>query len=356
MQRKLALLLCSVMLIAVFAAGCGGDQKASTDAGEEAKVETKTTLEKIKERGKVIVGVNNQLPGFGYLDPNGEYTGFDVDFGRALAAAIFGDPNAVEFRPLSDQRRFTALQMGEIDVLIRNTTWTIHRDTALGLNFGPTTFYDGQGMLVRKDSGINSLKDLDGKRIGVLAGTTTELNLTDYIRKLGISAEVVTFDNVDAVVAAYKEGSVDAWTSDKSALLSRMATLSNPDEHKILPETMSKEPLGPVVREGDDQWFDIVTWVVFATIQAEEFGITSQNIDEFLQSEDPSIKRFLGLEGNFGENLGLENDFVVKVIRNVGNYGEIFDRHLGPDTVFGLERGINDLWTNGGLMYPPPFR
>ncbi|MCL0071668.1 transporter substrate-binding domain-containing protein, partial [Peptococcaceae bacterium] len=185
---------------------------------------------------------------------------------------------------------------------------------------------------------------------------TTELNLTDYIRKLGISAEVVTFDNVDAVVAAYEEGSVDAWTSDKSALLSRMATLSNPDEHKILPETMSKEPLGPVVREGDDQWFDIVTWVVFATIQAEEFGITSQNIDEFLQSEDPSIKRFLGLEGNFGENLGLENDFVVKVIRNVGNYGEIFDRHLGPDTVFGLERGINDLWTNGGLMYPPPFR
>ena len=355
MQRRMVLLLCVIMLVAVVAVGCGGEQQAATDAPEN-KTETKTTLETIKERGKVVVGVNNQLPGFGYLDPSGEYTGFDVDFGRALAAAIFGDPNAVEFKPLSDQRRFTALQMGEIDVLIRNTTWTIHRDTELGLNFAPTTFYDGQGMLVRKDSGINSLKDLAGKRIGVLAGTTTELNLTDYMRKLNIEFETVTFDNVDAVVAAYEGGSVDAWTSDKSALLSRMTTLSNPAEHKILPETMSKEPLGPVVREGDDQWFDIVTWVVFATIQAEEFGITSENIDEFLQSEDPSIKRFLGTEGKFGEQLGLENDFVVKVIKGVGNYGEIFDRHFGPDTAFNLERDINDLWTNGGLLYSPPFR
>jgi general L-amino acid transport system substrate-binding protein len=347
MRKQVLLLLTLLMVVTAFLSGCGG----STAPTEEKK----STLDVVKERGKVIVGVNNALPGFGYLESDGSYKGFDVDFGRAIASAIFGDPNAVEFRPLSAQERFTAVQTGEVDVLIRNSTWTTTRDTSVGLNFVATTFYDGQGIMVRKDSGVKSMKDLAGMRIGVDTGTTTELNLATYFRKLGIEFEPVTFDGSDAVVAAYEAGNVDAWTTDKSGLVSRMTTLATPGDHMILEETMSKEPLGPSVKAGDETWADVVKWITFATIQAEEFGINSSNIDSALTSEDPAVLKFLGVEGELGAGLGLDNDFVVKLIKGVGNYGEIFDRHVGKDTIFNLERGQNGLWTNGGLMYSPPF-
>ncbi|MBO8157403.1 MAG: amino acid ABC transporter substrate-binding protein [Bacillaceae bacterium] len=368
-KRSWIFLFSIVMAFAFVLAGCsddseeastsndsGGDSQATSGTSGGSGGSAKPTLERVKERGKIIVGVNGKLPGFGYVDENGEYSGFDVDFGRALAAAIFDDPNAIEFRPLSAQERFTALQTGEIDVLIRNTTWTLTRDTEVGGQFAPTTFYDGQGIMVRKDSGINSLEELEGARIGVQAGTTTELNLADQFRKLGIEYEAVVFEDSNALVAAYEQGSVDAWTTDKSGLVSRQSTLKNPDEHKILSESLSKEPLGPVVRQDDSQWFDIVKWVTLATIEAEELGINSQNIDSFMDSDNPVVRRFVGVESNLGEKLGLTNDFAVRVIKAVGNYGEIYDRHLGPDTVFKLERGLNDLWTNGGLLYSPPFR
>lgn len=271
MRKSLLLFLSVILVLSLALAGCS----SSTTSSEE----TESLLDVVKKRGKVIVGVNNALPGFGYVESDGSYAGFDVDFGRAIAAALFGDPNAVEFRPLSAQERFTAVQTGEVDVLIRNSTWTTTRDSSVGLDFVGTTFYDGQGIMVRKDSGIKSIKELEGMRIGVDTGTTTELNLTSYFRKLGIDFEPVTFDGSDAVVAAYESGNVDAWTTDKSGLVSRMTTLSNPDDHVILEETMSKEPLGPAVKAGDPKWFDAVRWITFATIQAEEFGINSSNID-----------------------------------------------------------------------------
>jgi len=356
LRKKAYLLVILLLLVTMTLAACGQDSTQEPTQTTTGNQSSRSTLEVVKNRGYVIVGVNSKLPGFGYLEPDGSYSGFDVEFGRALAAAIFNDPNAVEFRPLSAKDRLTAVQTGEVDVLMRNTTWTISRDTSLGLNFAPTTFYDGQGMMVRKDSGINSLEDLDGARIGVQTGTTTELNLTDHMRKLNVDFEPIVFEDLDSVVAAYEAGSIDAWTTDISGLASRQATLADPNAHKVLPEVMSKEPLGPVVREGDDQWYDIVKWTIFATIEAEELGITQGNIDSFMNSDDPVFRRFLGVEGDLGTNLGLSNDFTVNIIKSVGNYGEIFDRYLGPDTVFNLERGLNDLWTNGGLMYAPPFR
>jgi general L-amino acid transport system substrate-binding protein len=347
MKKSLLAMLSMLMILSVALVGCSSDSS-------EAK---KSLLDVVKERGKVVVGVNDKLPGFGYVDSDGSYQGFDVDFARALAAAVLGDANAVEFRPLSASERFTAVQTGEVDVLIRNTTWTTTRDTEVGLNFAPTTFYDGQGMMVRKNSGITSLKQLDGMVIGVESGTTTELNLTDQLTALGINFQVQTFDNADAVVQAYEAGSIDAWTTDKSGLVSRLSTLSNPKDHKILDATMSKEPLGPAVIQGDDKWFDVVKWVVFAVIQAEELGINSSNIDSFMNSQDPVIQRFLGLEGgDMGNKLGLPSDFAVQVIKQVGNYGEIFERNLGMKSQFKLDRGINALYTEGGLMYSPPFR
>jgi general L-amino acid transport system substrate-binding protein len=247
------------------------------------------------------------------------------------------------------------LQTGEIDVLIRNTTWTISRDAAWG-NFGPTTFYDGQGMMVRKDSGATTLEDLQGATVCVQTGTTTELNLTDQMRARGIEFEPVVFDNIDAAYTAYEEGRCDAMTSDRSQLAARRTVFANPDDHLIMDVVMSKEPLGPVVPHGDDQWFNIVKWTVFGTFQAEELDITSENIDSFMTSEDPVTRRLLGIEGELGQELGLSNDFVVNIIRQVGNYGEIFNRNLGPDTPFNMDRGPNEQWTNGGLLYSPPFR
>jgi len=346
MRRRLIALLSFLLIFSVVLAGCS----------EEAAKETKSRLEVIKDRGKLIGGVNADIPGFGYVDSDGSYSGMDVDITKAVAAAVFGDATAVDFRPLSAEERFIAVQTGEVDVLARNTTHTTSRDASVGLAFAPVTFYDGQGMMVRKDSGIESLEDLEGARISVESGTTTELNLADQMRKLGVSYEPVVFDSQDAAVAAYEQGSVDAYTTDRSGLVSRRSTLSNPDDHLILTQVISKEPLAPAVKDGDSKWEDVVSWTVYALIQAEEYGITQDNVATFLDSEDPEIRRFLGVEGDLGEQLGLPSDFVVKVIESVGNYGEIYDRHLGPGTVFDLERGLNSLWTDGGLLYAVPFR
>ncbi|MDX8365776.1 amino acid ABC transporter substrate-binding protein [Cytobacillus sp. IB215665] len=345
MKKRFGIFTVFLLLLVVAISGC------SDDASSE---ESKSLLDTVKDRGKLIAGVNGSLPGFGYVGTDGEYTGFDVDFAKAIAVAVLGDANAIEYRPLTSDERFTAVQSGEVDVLVRNTTWTTNRDSEVGLNFAPVTFYDGQGIIVRKDSGINSLQDLEGARISVDQGTTTELNLADVLDSLGIKYEAAVFDTQDAAVQAYEEGSVDAWTTDKSGLIARQANMENPSDHKILDETLSKEPLGPSVIGGDDTWFDIVKWVTFATMRAEELGITSENVDEMLNSDNKEIQRLLGQDGNLGEQLHLDNDFAYKVIKEVGNYGEIFERNLG--SVFGLERGLNDTYLNGGLMYSPPFR
>ncbi len=290
------------------------------------------------------------------MDESGTYSGLDVDVCRAVAAALFDDPDAVEYRRLDSTERFTALSGGEVDMLSRNTTWTVSRDTQVGMEFGPTTFYDGQGMMVRQDSGITSLEDFAGRAVCVETGTTTELNLTDQMRKLGVEFEPVVFQDADAAYAAYDEGRCEGMTSDKSQLIARRSTLPTPEEHTLLDVTMSKEPLGPLTVNNDSAWFDVVKWVTFGLIQAEEFGITSENISEFAGSEDPNIARFLGEEGTLGEDMGIPNDFMADAITHVGNYGEIYERNLGAGSQFALDRGLNALWTDGGLLYSPPFR
>jgi len=312
-----------------------------------------TTLETVKSRGKLVCGVNTGLAGFATVGPDGKWRGFDVDYCRALAAAIFNDADKVEFRPLTAQARFTALQSKEIDVLSRNTTWTLSRDTSLGLNFSVTLFYDGQGLMVPVKLQAKSARDLNGATICVQTGTTTELNLADYFRRLNLKFTPVVFETVDQTYAAYDSGRCDAVTSDVSQLLAQKTTLKQPNDHVVLGDVMSKEPLGPVVRHGDDQWFDIAKWVAFGLIQAEEFGITSQNIGTFADSKDPNMRRFLGAEGGLGSMLGLSDDFMARVVRLVGNYDELFARHLQP---LHLARGVNTLWTQGGLLYAPPFR
>lgn len=316
------------------------------------------TLKAVKERGKLKCVGNPNLVGFGYLDPDtNEFSGFDVDFCKAYAAAILGDATAMEMIPADATQRFPLLQSGEGDVLSRNTTWTISRDTSLGFNFGPTTFYDGQGMMVRADSGIESLEDMEGATVCVQQGTTTEKNLADVMRALGVSYEPVVFQDSVDTRQAYDEGRCDGFTTDKSGLLAEQTQLENPSDHVILEDTMSKEPLGPAVRHGDDQWFDIIKWVTYGTFAAEEYGITSKNVKEMAEtSEDPVIRNILGAEGDLGKGLGLDNDYMVKVIEQVGNYGEIYDRNLGPDTPFNLARGVNAQWKDGGLIYAPPFR
>ncbi len=315
------------------------------------------TLETVKARGNLICGVNSQVPGFGYVDANGSYSGFDVDYCHALAAAIFGDPDKVEFRPVTASERFTALQSGEIDILSRNTTWSLARDTELGGNFVHTTFYDGQGMMVPSDSGITTLKDLDGGTICVQTGTTTELNLADVMASQGVSYTPAVFEDADATFAAYAEGRCDAVTTDKSGLISRRTVLADPTAHVILDVTMSKEPLGPMVRHGDDQWFDIAQWTVFTLFSGEEFGLTSANVDDMKASATaPEVRRLLGLEGDLGLKLGLSNDWAYNIIKLVGNYEEVYNRNLGPDTATYIPRGLNSLYTNGGLLYAPPFR
>jgi len=316
------------------------------------------TLAAVQGRGNIICGVNGQLPGFSFLDPEGNFTGFDADFCRALAAAVFGDASKVEFRPATTQERFTILQTGEIDVLIRNTTWTLVRDTELGLNPTVTTFYDGQGIMVPADSGITTLQDLEGGTICVQKGTTTELNLADVMATEGVTYTPAVFEDVNATYGAYAEGRCDAATSDKSQLVSvAKGLLADPDNHVVMDLTLSKEPLGPVVRHGDDQWFDIVRWVIFATVAGEEYGVSSANVDEVRDStENPEVRRMLGLEGDLGLKLGLSNEWAYNVLKLVGNYAEIYDRNLGPDTATFIPRGLNSLYADGGLLYSPPFR
>ena len=314
------------------------------------------TLDDVKAKGFVQCGVSQGLPGFSNPDADGEWHGLDVDLCRAVAAAVFGDPTAAKFTPLSAKERFTALQSGEIDMLPRNTTWTMSRDTQLGLNFAGVNYYDGQGFMVRTDMNINSALELSGASICTNTGTTTELNVADYFRANNMEYELVAFEKADEVVAAYDAGRCDVYTTDQSGLYAQRLKLTNPSEHKVLPEIISKEPLGPVVRQGDDQWFNIVKWVHFATVNAEELGVTSANVDEMKSSDNPSIKRLLGTEGDFGTPMGLTAEWAYNIIKGVGNYGEIFDRNVGPDTPLGIARGINALWTKGGLQYGPPIR
>lgn len=327
----------------------GGDDEAMMMAEGE-------TIAAVRDRGMLICGISGTLPGFSVIGEDGSITGMDWDYCRAVAAAVLGDADAVEGRGSTGTDRFPRLQNGEFDVLSRNTTWTISRDTALGFDFAPTTFYDGQGMMVRAESGIQTLEDLEGGSVCVGKGTTTEKNLADVFRQLGIDYEPVVFEENTAPREAYDEGRCDGWTTDKSGLVSGQTQMTDPSEHVILEATMSKEPLGPVVRHGDDNWFDIVKWTVNCTIQAEELGITSENVDDFLGSEDPVVANLLGDEGDLGQALNLSNDFCYQVISQVGNYGEIYDRNLGPETPFNLPRGVNNLWTDGGLLYSPPFR
>jgi general L-amino acid transport system substrate-binding protein len=332
---------------------------APAAAPEAAPVEQAgtATLQVVQDRGRIICVGNSSLPGFGFLDEAGNFSGFDVDYCKALAAAIFGDANAFEIRPATAQERFTVLSSGEGDVILRNTTWTMSRDTDLGANFAPITFYDGQGIMVRADSGVTDLVGLDGASICVQTGTTTELNLADQMAAIGASYEPVVFETADEVTTAYEEGRCDAWTTDKSGLVSRQSILAEPEAHTILDVTLSKEPLGPMVRHGDDQWLDIVTWVVFATMAAEEYGIDSTNVAEMRDSsENPEVRRLLGVEGDFGQKIGLSNDWAFNVISMVGNYAEIYNRNLGPETVFDLPRGLNALYTDGGILYAPPVR
>lgn len=370
MSRKFPLMAGLALAAVVVSACTGGGQPAKpaapaapapapapAAAPAPAPAQGKSRLDVVKERGKLVCGVNNTLAGFGFMGQDGKYSGFDVDFCKAIAAALFDDPNKVEYRPLNAAQRFTAVQTGEVDVLIRNTTWTVSRDSgALNMEFAPTTFYDGQGMIVRKDSGIKAVKDLNGKSICVQSGTTTELNLADYMRKLGVTYKSVVFADANPAVDAYDKGRCDAYTTDRSGLVSQQQQLSKPDDHVILDEVMSKEPLGPAVLAGDAKWFKAVKWITFAVIEAEDLGISSKNLEEMKKSNDPAVKRFLGLEGKLGEGLGLPNDFPARIVKHVGNYAEIYDRNLGPNTKFKLPRGVNKLWKDGGLLYSPPYR
>jgi general L-amino acid transport system substrate-binding protein len=314
------------------------------------------TLKAVKDRGMLNCGANGTLAGFGLPDAQGKWAGLDVDFCRAIAAAVLGDANKVKYVPLSAKDRFTALQSGEVDVLARNTTWTSSRDTSLGLNFVGVNYYDGQGFLVRKSLKVNSALELNGASVCVQQGTTTELNLADYFGANKMQFKSVTFATANEAVKAYDAGRCDAYTTDASALYAERLRVTNPDDHVILPEIISKEPLGPVVRHGDDQWYDIVKWTLFAMIDAEELSISSKTLDEAMKSPNPEIKHFVGTEGNYGEQLGLTKDWAVRIIKQVGNYGESFERNVGMGSPLKIERGLNKLWTKGGIQYAPPIR
>lgn len=315
-----------------------------------------TTLEKIKARGQIVCGASLGVPGFSYPDDKGTWTGFDTDLCRALAAVIFDDPNKASYVPLSSKDRMIALQTGTIDVLSRTTTWTSSRDAGQGIVFTAINYYDGQGFIVRKSLGIKSAKELNGATICVSQGTTTELNLADFARSNGIKVNVLNFIDTNETAKAYEASRCDGYTTDMSQLAANRLKFAKPDDHVILPDIISKEPLGPWVRRGDEQWFSLVRWTLFAMLNAEELGVTQANVTDMLKSDNPEIKRLLGTEGNMGEQLGVPADWVVRIVRHVGNYGESFERHLGPKTRIGLARGSNELWSKGGLQYAPPIR
>jgi general L-amino acid transport system substrate-binding protein len=321
-----------------------------------APASAQSTLAAVKQRGHLVCGAHIGAPGFSNPDSRGEYSGFDADHCRALAAAVFGDAKAIRFRPLTSQQRLTALQSGEIDVLIRTTTWTMGRDVTTGLSITNTTFYDGQGFLVRKKLGVKSAKELSGATVCVTTGTTNELNLVDWARTNGIKVEALVIEQNDETRKAYEAGRCDAFTTDASQLAGIRTGLTAPDEHIVLPDIISKEPLGPFVRHGDDQWFDIVRWTMFSLVEAEELGVTAQNVDEMLGSKNPAVQRLLGVTGGLGKSVGLDDRWAYNAIKAMGNYGEIFERHLGKSSPLQLDRGVNALWTKGGLMYAPPIR
>jgi general L-amino acid transport system substrate-binding protein len=319
-----------------------------------AQAQTQSTLDAVKSKGFIQCGVNTAVAGFSAPDSQGNYKGIDVDICRAVAAAVFGDANKVRYTPTTAQQRFTALQSGEVDILSRNTTWTLGRDTSLGLNFVGVNFYDGQGFMVPKKLGVKSAKELAGATVCVQPGTTTELNLTDYFRANKMQFKAVVIEKLEEITAAYFAGRCDVYTTDASGLASTRATMApNPNDHVILPEIISKEPLGPAVRHGDDKWADVVRWSYYAMLTAEEMGITSANIDQQAGSSNPEVQRFIGATGELGKQLGIDNKWAYNIVKQVGNYGESYDRHIVP---LGLERGINALWTKGGLQYAPPMR
>ncbi len=336
-QARVVALICAVLLV-MPAIVCAG------------------TLDEVRARGYLIAGVNGSVFGFSMPDEKGVWKGLDVDTARAIAAAVFGDASKVKFVPLTAVQRLPALQSKEIDVLCRNTTQTLTRETINGLNFVHVNFYDGQGFMVPKKLGVKSAKELDGATVCVLPGTTTELNAADFFKKNNMKWKPVVIEQAAELNKAFFSGRCDVLTSDVSQLAAHRAVAPNPDDYIILPEVISKEPLAPVVRHGDDQWYDIVNWTVMALIQAEEFGITSKNVDQMLKSKDPAIQRFLGVTPGLGKALGLDDKWVYNIIKQVGNYREIFERNVGPKTPLGLQRGLNALWTQGGLMYAAPFR
>lgn len=332
---------------------------AATPAAQATQtvITARGRLATVLARKKLICGINGSIAGFSTLEASGDYSGIDAEFCRAMAAALFNDVKAVEYRRLNTTERFAALQSGEADIVFRNTTYTLNRDSAVGVDFGPTTFYDGGGMMVPKKNNIKKLEDLNGATICVLTGTTNEQVLADVFRARNIKFTPLTFPDATALYKAYDEGRCDGVTSDKSQLAGQRASLlSKPDDHVILDDTMSKEPLGPMVAQNDSQWREVMDWVVFATFYGEELGITSKNVDDMKKSDDPNIKRFLGVTGTLGKDMGLTNDVFYQVIKSVGNYAEIYDRTLGPATKFNVPRGLNQSYLKGGLQYSPPFR
>ncbi len=329
---------------------------AALAIGHAATSRAAGTLDAVKGRGVLHCGVSQGLPGFSQPDAQGKWHGLDVDYCRALAAAVLGDANKVKYTPLSAKERFTALQSGEIDVLSRNTTWTMSRDTQLGLNFAGVDYYDGQGFMVRKSLGVKHATELNGAQVCMNAGTTTELNLADYFRRHNMTYKPVVFENSNQTIAAYGAGRCDVYSTDASGLYAERLKLKDKDAHMILPEIISKEPLGPSVRQGDDQWFNIARWTLFAMIDAEELGVTSKNVDEMKSSKNQEVLRMLGVQDKFGPQIGVGEDWAYQIIKQVGNYGEVFARNVGPGTPLGIDRGLNKLWTEGGIMYAPPIR
>ncbi len=334
--------------------------KIAAGVGVSALMVTATaqasTLDDVKKAGVIKCGVSQGLPGFSNPDNAGKWSGIDVDYCRALAAAVLGDANKVKYVPLSAKVRFTALQSGEVDVLSRNTTWTHTRDTALGLDFVGVLYYDGQGFMVPKKLGVNSALKLSGAAVCTNTGTTTELNVADYFRSNGMKYKVIAFEKADEVVAAYDAGRCDVFTTDRSGLAAQRTKLKNPKAHKVLPEIISKEPLGPVVRHGDNQWGDIARWTLNALIIAEELGVSSKNVDKMKGSKNPEIRRLLGTEGDTGKKLGLGKAWAYNIIKQVGNYAQIYAANVGPKTPLKLSRGLNRLWNKGGILYAPPMR
>ncbi|GAA6619837.1 amino acid ABC transporter substrate-binding protein [Scytonema sp. NUACC26] len=338
----LLLLVPLVLSLNACAGGAGGNSTSRLDT--------------IKNRGKLICGVSGGLPGFSYVKRDGEYAGIDVDVCRAIASALFDDPKKVEFRNLNTKERFTALQTGEVDILSRNTTWTISRDTSVGLEFAPVVFYDGQGIMVKKSSNIKKLEELKGKSICTQTGTTNEQNLSDRMREIGVNYKPLVFEDVNTAFATYEQGRCEAVSADRSGLVSRRAIMKNPNDHIVLDTVLSKEPLAPAVVNGDSKWFDVVKWTIFALINAEELGVNSQNVSQLSTSTNPEVKRLLGTEGDLGKGIGLTNDFVIRIIKHVGNYGEVYERNLGKNSELKLDRDLNKLWNKGGILYAPPFR